>query len=147
MSKPSNVIIKLDMAKSYDRVFWFFLMEVLRKIGFPNIIIDLIWILVFNNWYSVLVNGQSQSFFLSTRNVNQGDPLSLILLLPEVLSKSLNDLFDDVQFVGYGIPKWSAHHNHIAYVDDTIVFTSTDKYSLKKIISTILEYEALRLGN
>lgn len=57
--KPSNVVIKLDMAKAYDRLCWFFLMNVLRKMGFSNNFVNLIWRLVANNWYSVLINGQS----------------------------------------------------------------------------------------
>jgi len=39
--KPSNVIFKLDMAKAYDRVSWFILMKVLRKIGFAKTFVDL----------------------------------------------------------------------------------------------------------
>lgn len=35
--KPSNVIIKLDMAKAYDRVSWFFMIKVLKRWG------SLIW--------------------------------------------------------------------------------------------------------
>ena len=34
--KPSNVVIKLDMTKAYDRVSWFFMMKVLRKMVFLN---------------------------------------------------------------------------------------------------------------
>lgn len=72
--KPANVVIKLDMAKAYDRVSWFFLMKVLKKIGFSNVFVDLIWRLISNNWYSVLINGQAYGFFHSSRGVKQGDP-------------------------------------------------------------------------
>lgn len=65
--KPSNVVIKLDMAKAYNRVSWFFLMKVPRKMGFSPIFVDLIWRLISNNYYLVLLNGQSYGFFHSTR--------------------------------------------------------------------------------
>uniref|UniRef100_A0A0V0H0J9 Putative ovule protein n=1 Tax=Solanum chacoense TaxID=4108 RepID=A0A0V0H0J9_SOLCH len=102
------------MAKAYDRVSWFFLMKVLRKMGISNDLVDIIWRLISNKWYSVLINGQSHVFFHSTRGVKQGDPLSpaLFILSAEVLSRSLNALFDDVQYVGYGLPKWIAQINH-----------------------------------
>ncbi|XP_049364489.1 uncharacterized protein LOC125829284 [Solanum verrucosum] len=105
--KPSNVIFKLDMAKAYDGVSWFFLMKVLRKMGFTESFVDLIWRLLANNWYSVLINGQSHGFFHSTRGVKWGDPLSpaLFILSAQVLSRALNALFEDSPFQGYGMPK------------------------------------------
>ncbi|XP_059302171.1 uncharacterized protein LOC132054125 [Lycium ferocissimum] len=38
-----NVILKLDMSKAYDRVNWQFLMTVLRKFGFSDKWVDLVW--------------------------------------------------------------------------------------------------------
>uniref|UniRef100_M1CSU0 Non-LTR retroelement reverse transcriptase n=1 Tax=Solanum tuberosum TaxID=4113 RepID=M1CSU0_SOLTU len=90
--KPSNVVIKLDMAKAYDRVSCFFLMKILRKMGFSNKVVDLIWRLITNNYYSVIINGQPHGFFHSTRGVKQGDPLfpALFILSAEVLTRALN---------------------------------------------------------
>ncbi|XP_075087558.1 uncharacterized protein LOC107813948 [Nicotiana tabacum] len=101
--KPANVVIKLDMAKAYDRVSWKYLLHMLRKIGFSEHFINMVWNLMSNNWYSVLVNGQSSGFFKLTRGVKQGDPLSpaLFILSAEVLSRSLNKLFEDKSFVGF----------------------------------------------
>ncbi|XP_075091560.1 secreted RxLR effector protein 78-like [Nicotiana tabacum] len=103
--KPANVVIKLDMAKAYDRVSWKHLLHVLRKMGFSEHFINMVWNLMSNNWYSVLVNVQSSRFFKSTRGVKQGDPLSpaLFILSAEVLSRSLNKLFEDKSFVGFGM--------------------------------------------
>lgn len=36
--------------------------------------------------------------------------------------------------MGYGLPKWSAKLNHLAYADDTIIFASVNRYSLKRIM-------------
>lgn len=85
----------------------------------------------------MLINGQSHGFFHSTRWVKQGDPLSpaLFILPAEVLSRALNSLFEDDLFQGFWMPKWSANINHLAYADDTIIFASTNRYSLGKIMS------------
>uniref|UniRef100_A0A0V0IRF8 Putative ovule protein n=1 Tax=Solanum chacoense TaxID=4108 RepID=A0A0V0IRF8_SOLCH len=141
--KPSNVVIKLDMAKAYDRVSCFFLMKILRKMGFSNKVVDLIWRLITNNYYSVIINGQPHGFFHSTRGVKQGDPLfpALFILSAEVLTRALNALFNNDQFIRYGMPKWSPNLKYLAYVDDTIIFSSTNEYSLKKIMSTLQKYE------
>ncbi|XP_075100762.1 uncharacterized protein LOC142176621 [Nicotiana tabacum] len=130
--KPANVVIKLDMVKTYDRVSWKYLMHVLRRIGFAECFINMVWNLIVNNWYSVMVNGEAYGFFHSTRGVKQGDPLSpaLFILSAEVLSRSLNKLFEDRQFRGFGMPKWFDPLNHLAYVDDTIIFASANPYSL-----------------
>lgn len=46
-NKGGNVVIKLDMAKAYDRVPWTYLCMVLRKMGFCEIWIDLIYGYIF----------------------------------------------------------------------------------------------------
>ncbi|XP_070047299.1 secreted RxLR effector protein 78-like [Nicotiana tomentosiformis] len=130
------MVIKLDMAEAYDRVSWNYLIHVLRKMEFAERFIKLIWNLIANNWYSVLINGQASGFFKSSRGVKQGDPLSpsLFILSAEVLLRSLNKLFEDKKFIGFGMPKWINPLNHLVYVDDTIIFSSSDPYSLMKVV-------------
>lgn len=141
--KPANVVIKLDMKKAYDRVSWLFLTKILRKMGFGEILIDMVYRIISNNWYSILVNGKPQGFFRSTRGVKQGDPLSptLFILAAECLTRALNSLRRNEKFKEYGMPKWSPYVNHLAYADDTIIFTSADKQSLKLVMDTLSDYE------
>ncbi|XP_059302272.1 uncharacterized protein LOC132054245 [Lycium ferocissimum] len=81
----------------------------------------------------------AHGFFHSTRGFKQGDPLSpsIFIQSAEVLTGALNALFDGQDFKGYGMPKWRANLNHLAYTDDTIVFSSADKKSLGLIMSTL----------
>ncbi|XP_060181404.1 uncharacterized protein LOC132611010 [Lycium barbarum] len=85
----------------------------------------------------------AHGFFHSTRGVKQGDPLSpaLFIIAAEALSRALNFLFDQPGFVGYGMPKWSADFNHLAYTDDTIIFSAAHNQSLQMIMDTLQEYE------
>ncbi|XP_075080475.1 uncharacterized protein LOC107786790 [Nicotiana tabacum] len=138
-----NVVIKLDMTKAYDRLSWLFLTKVLRKMGFSERFIGLVFDLVGNNWYSVLINGQPHGFFKSSRGVNQGDPLSptLFILVAEALSRGLNSLHTNLYFYGFGMPKWSPKINHLAYADDTIIFSSSDATSLRLIMEILQVYE------
>lgn len=59
----SNVVMKLDMAKAYDRVSWSFLCLMLRKLGFAESWIDIIHRYISNNWYTIIVNGSRHGFF------------------------------------------------------------------------------------
>lgn len=73
-----------------------------------------------------MINGKSYEFFKSTRRVKQRDPLSptLFVIVAEVLSRDLNSLHEDDEYIRYGLPKWSAKINHLTYADDTILFGS-----------------------
>ncbi|XP_060210732.1 uncharacterized protein LOC132637695 [Lycium barbarum] len=143
--KLANVVLKLDMAKSYDRVSWMFLIRVLRKMGFAEAFIDTVWRLIANNWYSIFLNGQAFGFLHSIKGVKQGEPLSpaLFILSAEVLSRALNSLFENNDFRSYGMPKWSANLNHLAYADDAIIFAYADSKSLELIIGVLHDYEQI----
>lgn len=84
MTKTANVIIKLNMTKDHDRLSSLFLTKTIRKFGFSEILIGMVYKLLANKWYSVLINGQVQGIFKSTRGVKQGEPYHqpfLLLLL------------------------------------------------------------------
>ena len=64
--REENLALKLDMAKAYDRVSWPFLIAVLRRFGFGERFIDMVWRLISNVWFSMLVNGVPYDFFKSS---------------------------------------------------------------------------------
>lgn len=141
--KRPNMVIKLDMMKAYDRVEWSFLMNVLRKIGFSETLIDMVFKLIENNWYSVLINEQPKGFFKSSRGVKQGDPLSptLFILAAEVLSRALNKLMEGKEFRRFGMPRSSPNINHLAFADDMIILCKTEIRTMMMVTNTLDRYE------
>ncbi|XP_070029137.1 uncharacterized protein [Nicotiana sylvestris] len=108
--KPANVVIKLDMAKAYDRVSWKYLLQ--------------------SSGFFKSTRGVKQGDPLSP---------ALFIMSAEVLSRSLNKLLEDRSFVGFGMPKWSDPLNYLAYANDTIIFASVHPPSLNKIMASVRE--------
>ncbi|KAK4731606.1 hypothetical protein R3W88_024594 [Solanum pinnatisectum] len=67
---------------------------------------------------------------------------ALFILGVEVLSRALNFLFNDGQYVGCDMPKWSANLNHLAYADDTIIFAGAHEKSLNRIMKILCRYKS-----
>ncbi|XP_055806976.1 uncharacterized protein LOC129875754 [Solanum dulcamara] len=146
IKKPTigeNVIIKLDMVKAYDRVSWSYTFLVLRKMGFGETIIDMIWRIMANNWYSVIINGSRPGFFLLTRGLKQGDPLAhaLFILGAEVLSQMLNSLHNYHFYHGFYMKERGPQIDHLSFGDDIIIFSSGRKKILQIIMKTLTIYE------
>lgn len=138
-----NLIIKLDMSKAYDRLSWSFLKKSMNKFGFSDRVTDIIFRLIYNNWYSVIINGTRFGFFSSSRGVKQGDPLSptLFIIAAEVLSRNLSMLINSPTYKGFSMSKKGPQINHLSYADDLILFTSGDKPSVKMVMKELNSYQ------
>ena len=77
-NKSTGAIINLDWEKAFDRVNWIFLINIMKKMGFPEYIIK--WVLILhNNIQSVcMINGNITKPFDVKRGVRQGCPMSMI---------------------------------------------------------------------
>lgn len=85
------MFLKLDMSKAYDQMEWSFLTGIMRKMGFCEAWINLIFNCVSIVSYSIMVNGEPKGNILPSRGIRQGDPLSpfLFLLCSEGLNRML----------------------------------------------------------
>lgn len=59
-----------------------------------------------------------------------------------MLGRALDALFDNPDFIGFGMPKWNKNINYLSYVDDTIIFSSSHYGAIQWIMIVLEEYEA-----
>lgn len=78
IGNPSNVVLKLDMAKVYDWVSLFFLIKVLREMRFSNTVVDVIWRMISNNYYFIFI-GIQLTFFTLLWEINNEPTISCTL--------------------------------------------------------------------
>nr|XP_027122288.1 uncharacterized protein LOC113739257 [Coffea arabica] len=109
-----NLALKLDIVKAYDRVFWMFIITVLRQFGFSERFIDMVWRLISNVWFSVLVNGVPHGFFKSSRGMRS---------------------------VGCTVPRHCPPVSHLAFANDVMVFANGSAAALKRIMRVLEWYQ------
>lgn len=115
-----NMVIKLDLTKTYDRMSWSYICLAMRKMGFDKVIIYVVWRIISNNWYSILVNGVRYGFFHSTKVLKHGGPPSpaLFIIGAEVLSRLLNKMNQHYLYKGFNIKKKGPQVNHPSFANN-----------------------------
>ena len=68
--------IKIDLEKTYDKLEWSFIREMLFKVNLPQNLIKLMMSYVSVVSTSIVVNGRDIDQILPSRGLRQGDPLS-----------------------------------------------------------------------
>ncbi|XP_071909727.1 uncharacterized protein [Coffea arabica] len=105
----------------------------------------MVWQLVFNPWFSVLINRMPRGFFPTLRGLRQGNPLSpsLFILGAEVLSRLLNQLQLHPRFCGFKVHRACPPITHLGFMDDILIFSSASALSLKLLMETLARYESV----
>ncbi|XP_075496425.1 uncharacterized protein LOC142533502 [Primulina tabacum] len=115
-TRGCNIILKLDMAKAYDRVQWPFLFEVLRHFGFSERVVALVSACISHCHFSVNINGAE---YLS-RGLDR-----LYLQHPALRFRSGCDILI----------------SHLAYADDIIIFANGGSRGIQRLMDLLHHYE------
>ena len=91
-----GVLCKLDVEKAYDHVSWDFLMYMLQRCGLLEKWRKWLMYYISTVKFSILLNDSPSDFFGISREIRQGDPLSLLLF--DIDMEVLSRMFDVVAF-------------------------------------------------
>ena len=96
--KIGEMVLKLDMSKTFDRVEWGCLRDIMQKMGFDSKWITFMMQCVISVTYSIRLNGKPHGHITPTRGLRQGDPISPFLFL--FCAESLSSLLQQAIFTG-----------------------------------------------
>ena len=84
------MLVKLDIAKSYDKLSWKYMRDILRDFGFRRDEVEMVMHMVLSTFYSIMLNGSPTRTLNLTQGIHQGDPLSPFLFI--IMEEWINNL-------------------------------------------------------
>ncbi|WVZ69759.1 hypothetical protein U9M48_018494 [Paspalum notatum var. saurae] len=85
-------MLKIDLAKAFDRIEWSFMKRALQRRGFSHHFCRLVHQCISTTSFSVIINGQPYRKFSAQRGIRQGWPLS-----PYLFVLAINELTNYLQ--------------------------------------------------
>jgi hypothetical protein len=117
------MIIKLDIANSFDHVSHYFIFKVLARFGFGSSFIQWISSCISAPWITPLISGKPIAFFQGSKAVRQGYPLSPLLynIMVDSLSRKLEAECINGNLPRIKIVRGTKSLNHSRFTDDTLL--------------------------
>eukprot|EP00253_Pinus_taeda_P015937 PITA_15937 len=149
--KQKGMMIKLDLSKTYDRINWQYLKEILGSFGFSNRWIKWVHSFISTPNFSILFNGTPSKTFKASRGIRQGDPISpfLFILATEGLGRYLKKerVTDNIK----GLRLWGNELpiTHQQFVDDIMLFgepTIREVRNMKKVLDLFAEASGMEIN-
>jgi hypothetical protein len=121
--KHKAFMLKIDLAKAFDRLEWSFIAAALARKGLHGHFIKLVHACVSSPRFSVIINGQAFESFISSRGIRQGCPLSpyLFILAINELSISLGEALEANQLTGISLGPNCPPIHSLLFADDLLI--------------------------
>jgi hypothetical protein len=98
-NKVPTLFFKLDITKAFDSVRWEYLLDLMKRLGFPSRWCNWIAVLLSTDSSRVLINGVPSAPIIHGRGLWQGDLLSPLLFMISI--DPLQKLLDSATNFGY----------------------------------------------
>jgi hypothetical protein len=131
-------MLKIDLAKAFDRVEWNFIVKALARKGLHSHFINLIYSCISSPIFSVIINGQPFAKFRGDRGIRQGCPLSpyLFVIAINELSIALQEAMSTNYFAGITLGPNCPPIHSLLFPDDLLVCgkATTQETRIKHIL-------------
>ena len=116
-------MLKIDLAKAFDRLEWSFISEALHRLGLNTNFINLIHACISTPTLAVLVNDGPSDYFNPQRGLRQGCPLSpyLFVIAINELSIRLQDALHNNNLSGISLGIGAPPIHSLLFADDLIL--------------------------
>ena len=134
--KTSQMLIKIDLEKAYDRLTWNCIRDTLEKTGLPH---SWIW----NSMHCIETvemkitwNGKTLEGFKPSRGIRQGDPISLflIVLCMERLGHVINKVVEEGKWKPIKLNRYCPPLTHLFFADDLLLFGEASENQMEIIL-------------
>jgi hypothetical protein len=132
-------LLKIDLAKAFDRLEWHFITTALQRLGFNSHFINLVFSCISSSSLSILVNDQPTPYFFPQRGLRQGCPLSpyLFVIAINELSLSLQEALTQSSLQGITLAEGAPPIHSLLFADD-LILCGTANLQEAQAIHTIL---------
>lgn len=113
------MLLKLDLEKAYNRLYWDFILDTLRELGLPDWLVNLNMKCITGSSMRVLSNGEVIKEFTSSRGICQGalSPYIFILCM-ERLAHRINLAVNKGEWKLIKIGRKCLELSHVFFAND-----------------------------
>ena len=123
--KSGVATLKLDMSKTYDRIEWVILKQMMIRLGFCQGQVNMIMCCVHMVCYCIIHESGNIGPIIFQHGIQQGDPLSSFLLI--ICAKGLSSLINKCEakskIHGCRISRVGPSITHLFFTDDCYFFS------------------------
>ena len=136
-ARKPMLLVKLDIAKAFDSMRWDYLLDVMRRRGFPPRWRAWVSILFSTATSRVLLNGIPGLEIIHGRGLRQGDPLSPLLfdIGIDPLNRTLQMATE--QGLLHPLPVHLATLRLSLYADDAAIFIAPTAHDITNLVTTL----------
>jgi hypothetical protein len=137
-----DFMIKIDLAKAFDRLEWNCIDNALARKGIDSHFIKLVHACISTPNFSVMINGQSFGSFKSSRGIRQGCPLSpcLFVLAVNELSLALQDALQANHLTGISLGPNCPQIHSLMFADDLLLCGKANMQEAANIFSILNQF-------